>query len=140
MQLLKYKMKKEEDFNDEIELEKTISSFHDRTSQLINDKNTIDNRSNNKHEFWSNQKVDIERNIDAMNYQIKKIKFELNNSIILSEKIITEFRNKVKSEQIRKTQEVLDMWQLENFVTYGRFKELLKKEMLNKYYRKIIKK
>lgn len=127
-------MKKEENILNYPEIQKTRDAFYQRTNILVKEDSEIQNAFMQKDFFWKNQKEDMSKNIEAIESKIKKIMFDMQNTKILTEKIISEFRNKVKSENLEKTKDIIANWTLEEFITDDRLRILTRKIMAQKHF------
>ena len=117
--------------NPKMDMQRTINSLNNRTYQLLSDDNVLTNNFMQKDALWQNQKKDMLKVMDSLKTDIDGIKFDLTSNIVYAEKLIVEFRNKVKSEKITSLTNNISTWELDKFVTKKRFNELLTREINN---------
>lgn len=114
-----------------IEVFKTLLSLESRTFQVEKDNFEIEREFDSKDLFWVNQKKEFDRLMTSLKIDIDNLRKDLSANAMYSEKIIQDFRNKLKKERVDNFKRGLDSWKLEEFVTQKRFLELLEKEMRN---------
>ena len=122
-------IKKEEQQNLQIELSKTLNSLNLRTIQIQKENLQIQHGFEGRELFWENQKNELDRLTNSLKLDVNDIRKGLFENASYTEKMIYEFRNKVKTDRVDLVKKNIESWKVETFVTQKRFKELLELEM-----------
>jgi hypothetical protein len=124
-------MKKDESLDPNAEIYRNISSLKSRTIHLMTDNTIIEQAFNSRELFWDNQKENLNRLIGSLRADIGDVKRGFSENIVFTERIISDFRNKVKTDRVEVLKRNLETWKVEEFVTQKRFNELIAKEFNN---------
>lgn len=111
------------------ELSKTVRSLQSRTLLLEKEDSTLDHSFESKAEFWKNQTKDFKRLTTSLNIDIANLKKGLSENAMYTERILVDFRNKIKKDRIENLRNAMDAWQVDKFVTQKRFYEILEHEI-----------
>lgn len=124
-------MKNYETQEPKFDINRNISSLKLRTDIIIRDSSLIDEAFASREIFWDTQKENIDKIMNSLRSDAIDLRRGFSENIILSEKIISDFRNKAKSDRVDLLKRHLESWKLEEFVTQKRFSQLISKELNN---------
>ncbi|MBR9690199.1 hypothetical protein GOV08_00785 [Candidatus Woesearchaeota archaeon] len=122
-------MKKDELMQDILNINDTMSSLLSRTNDILQENDKSEHDHVQKEIFWKNQKNDFEKILLTLHEDSNFIKNKLKLNIVDTEKLINQFRNKSKSDNLKKVNDRVDRWKLEEYITQERFKKILQDEL-----------
>jgi hypothetical protein len=108
---------------------KNINSLKLRTNYILSENAQIEQAFSSREAFWDNEKEKFDKIIVSLNGDREGISKDFSGNVLFTERIITDFRNKVKSDRIDALKKNIESWNVNEFVTKKRFSELLSMEI-----------
>lgn len=122
-------MKKEDIIDPNIEINRNMASLALRTPHIIREDALIENAFASREIFWEDEKKKFDKIMASLRGDSGDVKRKLSENIVYSERLIVDFRNRVKQDKVDLLKSNIESWNLDEFITKKRFNELLSIEI-----------